>query len=211
MIKINLGCGPVAPEGWVNIDRSPGLVLDKVPGLRGMLGRVRLLPADQANAEWPGKVMHRDVRKGLPFPPGGVDVIYSSHMLEHVPRDTARKILRDCRRVLKDGGLIRVAVPDIRALVDAYLADTADDAAETFIRETHMGVEQEPTGSAKFVQVVSGSRHKWMYDRASLRLLFLEAGFSDVTACEYREEQCPGLEDVEMREESIFLEAINRR
>lgn len=211
VVKINLGCGPVTPAGWVNIDRSPGLVLDKIPGLRGALGRLGVIPKAQATAKWSGDVMHRDVRKGLPFATGTVDAIYSSHMLEHVPRDTANKILVECRRVLRDGGVIRVAIPDIRVLVDRYVADGGEDAAETFIRETGMGVEQGPTGSRRLVQLVSGARHKWMYDEASLQRLFVQAGFADPVMRTYLEGDCPTIDEVETREESLFLEATKHR
>ncbi len=56
MQKLNLGCGTTAPVGWINIDRSPGLLISRIPGLRRLLRATGLLPEPQSAVEWPGNI-----------------------------------------------------------------------------------------------------------------------------------------------------------
>jgi predicted SAM-dependent methyltransferase len=90
---LNLGCGHRFHSAWVNVDIAP-----QNPAIR---------PAD--------------VSKGIPFPDRHFDVVYHSHMIEHIRVDDVQRFLQDCRRVLKPGGIMRVATPDLERLCDAYL------------------------------------------------------------------------------------------
>lgn len=92
MILINLGCGYVYHPEWINLD------LIKSPG-----------------------VIYGDVRKRLPFPDGYADVIYHSHVLEHLSRAEGAAFLKECWRVLKPGGIIRIAAPDLEQIAREYL------------------------------------------------------------------------------------------
>jgi predicted SAM-dependent methyltransferase len=67
-----------------------------------------------------------DIRKPLPFETGQVDVCYASHVLEHLPRSSARDLLRECHRVLKSGGTARLAVPDLENIALAYAKSVRD-------------------------------------------------------------------------------------
>jgi len=75
-----------------------------------------------------------DVSQGLPFGSEQVDVCYASHLLEHLTRGQARALLVECFRVLRPGGIVRLAVPDLEAIVREYLdvvarADRGERAA----------------------------------------------------------------------------------
>jgi len=61
---------------------------------------------------WDRTIRRFDIVKGLPYAARSVDAIYSSHTLEHLYLDDARKVLEECQRVLKPGGCLRVALPD---------------------------------------------------------------------------------------------------
>src|SRR6185436_2611644 len=65
--------------------------------------------------------VHADVSQGLPFPDHHFDVVYHSHMIEHMRVDDVQRFLGDCLRVLKRGGIMRVATPDLERLCAAYL------------------------------------------------------------------------------------------
>lgn len=107
MLLINIGCGSVFHPAWVNIDTNP---------------------SDPSIRRW-------DVRYGLPFGDGGADVCYASHVLEHLTPDAAEQLLSECHRVLRPGGIVRVAVPDLETIVLYYLqllerADRGEPEAE---------------------------------------------------------------------------------
>ena len=90
---LNLGCGHRFHPEWENVDFSSA-----APGVRTY-----------------------DLRKGIPFPEASFNVVYHSHVLEHFPKGTALGFLRECHRVLKPGGVIRVVVPDLERIALLYL------------------------------------------------------------------------------------------
>ena len=50
-----------------------------------------------------------------------VDLIYASHVLEYFYREEAEKVLKEWVRVLKTGGVLRVAVPDFESMTKLYV------------------------------------------------------------------------------------------
>ena len=57
----------------------------------------------------------QDVRQGLPFPDGSVDLIWSSDFFEHLTFEEGLACLRECARVLAPGGMIDFHIPDMAA------------------------------------------------------------------------------------------------
>jgi hypothetical protein len=130
-------------------------------------------------------------------------------MIEHLDRGEARAFLAEVRRILRPGGVVRVAAPDIARLVQDYLA-TGD--ADGFIAATSMGLNR-PTGLiARMKWVLIGPRHHlWMYDGDSLAKLLHEAGFADVAIMPPGKTNIadPGDLDLEERaSESVYVEAF---
>ena len=91
MLKLNLGCGDVRVDGWVNID----------------------LESEKAD-------LKRDLRDPLPYEDDTVDFIYSEHLIEHLNLNEGLKLLSECRRVLRPGGVLRIATPDLDYVVFKY-------------------------------------------------------------------------------------------
>ena len=90
---LNLGCGSRFHSSWTNIDfNSTG-----------------------------GGVIAYNLTRGIPFPNASFDVVYHSHLLEHLPRDSAEGFICECHRVLKMNGVLRVAVPDLEIIARTYL------------------------------------------------------------------------------------------
>ncbi len=165
-----------------------------------------MLKGPQAEVRWPDNIRRLDVRKGLPYPSGSVGVVYSSHMLEHLPRADGAALLREARRVLRRDGLVRLALPDLRSMARTYCEAAEPGAADEFMRVMGLGYEARPHGSSKVMELASGARHRWMYDIASISALLRECGFDQVNEWSYREGRCPELEAVEHREDSLFVE-----
>ena len=57
----------------------------------------------------------------LPFEDSAAELVYSSHFLEHIPRDQVAPFLQECWRILKPGGVLRIVVPDLENLCRTYL------------------------------------------------------------------------------------------
>ncbi|NKI36426.1 methyltransferase domain-containing protein [Wenzhouxiangella sp. XN79A] len=106
-MKLNLACGStyVDGDGWVNFDFAP------------------LSP----------NVRQADLLQSLPIHDDSADIVYTSHFLEHVPRNSVAGFLEECRRVLKPGGSLRIVVPDLEDICRTYLAERdagRDDRAD---------------------------------------------------------------------------------
>jgi predicted SAM-dependent methyltransferase len=99
-IKLNLGCGLNTPPEWINIDASFTAKVSKWGGLYKILCRLlRIQPVP-----WPKNIKTCDVRGGIPFSDNIVQVIFTSHMLEHITYEDARFVIRECHRCLYKGG-----------------------------------------------------------------------------------------------------------
>ena len=122
---LHLGCGLTAPQGWTNVDGSLNAWLAQRPRLKAFGVALRVVPRDKAAVPWPTNILIADLRKRLPFPDGSFDAVYSSHTIEHLHRDGALKLLREAWRVLRPGGRCRTLVPDLKKIVDDYVAGRA--------------------------------------------------------------------------------------
>ena len=148
--------------------------------------------------------------KRIPENDSSVDVIYSCHMVEHLEKLDVVSFLKESRRILKSGGIIRLAVPNIKYQVDNYLKD---GDADKFIESTHLTRKQPKTIIAKIKYLIIGDRnHQWMYDGKSLCNLLSSAGFEEPRILETGLTNIPdpGMLDLKERSlESVFVEACN--
>lgn len=90
---LNLGCGEKFHKEWINLDFCSDNKL----------------------------VIAHNLLKGIPFSDEEFDVVYHSHVLEHFSKNDGYIFLKDCYRVLKKDGIIRLAVPDLELIVKEYL------------------------------------------------------------------------------------------
>jgi len=179
--RINIGCGMNPTPGWLNFDNSPSLRLASKPALAVLVSKLGVLKTSQremVNFCRENDIRFADVTKRIPLADGSVDVLYSSHMMEHLDRAGANHFLEEAHRVLRKGGTIRLSLPDLRKQIDDYLA-TGD--ADGFIDHSHMCVPA-PRGLRGAAQLIlAGPRHhQWMYDAGSLCQLLASKGFTDV-------------------------------
>jgi predicted SAM-dependent methyltransferase len=143
-----------------------------------------------------------------------VDFVYSSHFLEHLTRREASKIVKDCFRVLKPGGWIRLVCPDLRILARKYLEGDIGyplfnvwpkaQLSEAFIES--LCLVDNRSILAKFLS--PGFSHLYMYDFDSIAELLSECGFPVTNVCCFREGATPDIDKLDNRpDESLFVEA----
>jgi SAM-dependent methyltransferase len=193
MTLIQIGCGQSPIGGWVNYDNSPSIQLAKLPQtLIKMAGKLKLLDSQsiayirfcRANG-----IRYCDATRLIPWPDASVEAIYSSHMIEHLDRADADLFLREARRVLQPGGVIRLSTPGLKQLAAAYASD-GDCDRDAFTGPRH---------------------HLWLYDEASLCALLARNGFRNATALTPGTTTMPqpgALNLWERMAESIYVEAI---
>jgi len=193
-LKLNIGCGTSGIEGWVNLDNSPSILLSQLP-----LGKRIFRTPD-----WPRDVRRVDVRKRIPFPDSSAWCIYSSHTFEHFTYEESRTVARECHRVLRPGGVLRIVVPDLGILVRDYLADSADPlASHRFISRLLL------TAGLRDI-VHAGAHHKQMFDARSLVHLLREVGFPAPEVSTFGSSRIAQIAAIELesrRSESLYVEA----
>src|SRR5688572_23572221 len=104
MVRINVGCGATPTAGWENLDNSVTVRLARLPGAVEILSRLGVLNSEQsrfAKVAMTDGVRWADVTRKIPYGDSSVDVVYSSHMLEHLDREEARRFLEEVLRVLR--------------------------------------------------------------------------------------------------------------
>lgn len=212
--QLHLGCGIFAPPNWLNVDGSLNALLNQHPALKRFLASLRIIPQHLLKVPWSGAVVHHDLRKPLPWPDQSFKAVYASHLLEHLYFDEAQRLLRECFRVLKPGGHLRLVVPDFAQIIADYTAgrtfpekrwkpdwpSTPADTAnlQLFFRDPVF----RPGGwKVKLYDAFYDLHgHKWMYDEPSLIAHMQHAGFVDARRRGFHESAIPSLEGVEMRD-----------
>jgi len=106
------------------------------------------------------------------------ELIYASHVLEYYDRQEAEQVLIEWHRVLKPGGILRVAVPDFPTLIKVYkITDNLDKILGPLFGR--MVVDE---GS----QTESIIYHKTVYDLTSLTMLLKRCGFMNICRYDWR-------------------------
>jgi predicted SAM-dependent methyltransferase len=211
MLRVNIGCGATPTPGWLNLDNSPTVRIARHDWLLGALRKFGVLKGEQlrfAETARAADIRWLDATQELPFADDSVEVLYSSHMLEHLDGEEARAFLREVRRVLLPDGVVRLVVPDLQRLVDEYNAD-AD--ADRFVRGTYLAVPR-PRGITQRVRaMLYGHReHHWMYNAESLSSLLVEVGFRAPRILRPGETTITSPGQLDLRErasESLYVEA----
>jgi hypothetical protein len=209
MLRLNVGCGTTPTPGWVNFDNSLAVRVGSTPGLARFAGLLPEPSAALARCARDLGLRWANAAKHIPVGDGCADVLYSSHMLEHLPRPSALVFLREAFRVLAPHGILRLAVPDLRRLTDAYVADGDADA---YLERLLLSADTPVRFRDRLRLLVVGVRgHAWMFDAASVAKLVGSAGFIEVTVLPPGETRIrdPGALNLHERaEESVYVEAV---
>lgn len=187
-LKLHLGCGDDVRPGWLNVDCDPFAKSALDPG--GISGFINY-----------------DLRLGLPLRAETCDLIYSSHFFEHLHCRDGVRLMRDCYAALAPGGRFRIALPDLKSLIAAYLR--GDQAYLDLLNVSELLPDVEP-GTETTVDYLNYGlyqygEHKCIYDEDKLRVILSRIGFNVVESSSYK----PGLDpESELRRRySFYVEA----
>jgi predicted SAM-dependent methyltransferase len=139
---VHLGCGFKYLEGLINTDGNVFRAID----------------------------LWHDLRNRLPFPSRSCQFVYSSHTIEHLFPYEAVALLREIRRVLKDDGVARIAVPSVEHALEVARGKQSEDWPRRF---------SDPVAQAINYLFCDG-QHKYAYNFDILATFARESGFSRV-------------------------------
>jgi ubiquinone/menaquinone biosynthesis C-methylase UbiE len=149
MIQLNLGCGTDIRDGFINIDVR---ALDGVNVVSSL--------------------------ESLPFENNYADRIVAQDVLEHFCRIELIEVVKEIKRVLKDGGILEIRVPDCEQILNKYALKELDvDSALGYI-----------FGGQDYVQNV----HKIGFTKSNCRYLLELFGFTvlEVYTCDATNLRC---------------------
>lgn len=179
--KLHLGAGSNILEGWLNTDMST-----------------------QSD-----KVVYLDITDPLPFQDGTFDYIYSEHLLEHVSHEQGISHLKECYRVLRKNGRIRIATPDLQFLINLYTCKEKTEAQQRYIRWTVDKVFPL-TGFYYEAFVLNNFFHHWghqfIYDARTLEDALRRVGFEEILPVRVKKSEDPHLENLERHGNGISEE-----
>jgi hypothetical protein len=174
-VGINLGCGPMARPGWVNCDAR----------------------------DLPGVDLRCDLRSGLALGADYADYIAAIHVLQDLAYAEIVPALREIRRVLKPGGVLRLAVPDFDRAIDAYVRR---DAAYFYVPDEHA----RSIGGKLVTQIIWYGSVRTPCNFDFVRESLAAAGYHDIKRCAFGAtcSRFPQLASLDNRErETLFVEA----
>lgn len=217
---LNVACSFRTHAVWNNLDFSAYALLAHHKMFAAILNGCGILSADRCKrvVAMDPQIIRHDLRKGIPFSEGIFDAVYNSHFIEHLGKGDALPVLKECKRVLRKGGVLRMVVPDLEIQARNYISEIQRLACgETKDLKNHQKavhklfdqmVLTEPGGTREQNPLVrfferllrgntakAGELHRWMYDKYSLKDLLLTAGFDDVLLMTPSESRIRGWKD----------------
>lgn len=160
---LQIGAGPHRMAGWLKTDLSPTNLT----------------------------TVYLNATKRFPFADETFDCVVAEHIIEHISYDEALRMLRECHRVLKKGGVARISTPDIE-LTHRLMHRPLAPELQRYVSWSN-GTFGRPDEIGSAIHVVNRLQHEWghqfLYDAGTLTDAFRRAGFADTTQCE------PGMSD----------------
>lgn len=203
MKKLNIGCGLCVGKDWINIDGSWNAWFANHRNLAKVLTPI----IGTGWEKWPQGIIRLDVRRKLPYAPESIDAIYSSHFLEHLPRQECEALLYVCYCVLKLGGFFRVVLPDLEGLTRKYLREIDNTSSFTPPADRYfeaLGVHTRRPGISGalyklYQRIFDYHTHSWMYDAQSMSALLKKTGFDSIELKKAWESNILHIEQVERK------------
>ena len=147
-MKLHLGCGERYLDGYIHIDI-----------------------ADFDHIDYRSSIDKLDMIKDE-----SCELIYASHVLEYFDVEEAKNVLTEWHRVLKNKGTLRLAVPDIKKLIEVY--NNTDDLSK---------ILGPLYGKWKTHSTKDNIYHKTVYDIKNLTSLLIEVGYEDIKPWSWHE------------------------
>lgn len=169
--KLHIGCADRPLDGWLNTEYE----------FRAPLSEIYL-----------------DASKRFPIPSDSIDFVFSEHMIEHVPLAAAYNMLRECLRVLKPGGRVRISTPPLEYLVKLLVRPEQEDEDYLLFHHREWSADSPVfTPAVAVADYYTKWGHRFVYDEPTLRALMTKAGFVSIERLALNESSAPELRNLE--------------
>ena len=181
--KFHLGCGIIFLKNYLNVGYWTHLEQNKL--------------YINPNGVSDTVLLNFDLTNGIPASDNSLDVVYHSHMLEHLTNSEGIQFLGECNRVLRPGGAMRLLVPDLEKFAKKYIE--GDDIFLDAYRKEALSDDKQlyPTRGTIFMGMLHNHGHKMGYDFETLYHLLIQTGFTDVKKTMFQESQLSDIKEIE--------------
>ena len=192
--KLNIGCGGKRLSGWLNSNY-------------------------QSRREG---VIFLDATKRFPIADGEIDYIYSEHMIEHIPHGKGIDMLKECYRVMREGGVIRISTPDLMFLIKIY-GNNRTKIEQKYIEWSMAAIPccvKSCDDTFVINNYVRDWGHQFIYDEKTLQVSLEYVGFTNVKRKEFNISKYDALSNLESEDrmpegflqlESLIIEGVKPR
>lgn len=150
-LRVLIGAGPHSRPGWLATDITPSRK----------------------------DVVYVDATRPLPFATDSVDLVYTEHMIEHIPFEAGQRMLREIERVLRPGsGRVRISTPDFERVV--ALAVSADPEVTELMARANARHGSPPDAVFAVNRLFSSYGHQFLWSEELLRSELAAAGLRAV-------------------------------
>lgn len=170
--KINIGSQNNPFEGWLNVDIWVGFE----------------------------GVAFMDATKPFPLSDNSFDYIFSEHMIEHISLDEADFMLKECSRILKKGGKIRVATPALDNFAN-WIINGFPKEFEDYHQNLSSGSFKTPIPMLPdfaLNYITYNYAHRFIHSRKTLKYLLERHNFKNIVEVKPRESSDPQLQNLEI-------------
>ena len=176
--KIQLGSGTNRYEGWLNTDLYPK-----------------------------GGNTYLDVTSPLPIKSDSFDYIFSEHMIEHISFQDAERLLSESYRILRPGGKIRIATPDLSHYLSLFRENKSLQQKE-YIDWMHSNwINKAGIKYKNESFILNLAMHSWghlfIFDFNTLNSVLSDIGFSEIQQFECQKSDDDNLANLENHGEVI--------
>ncbi len=129
-------------------------------------------------------MLYVDAARRLPFDDASFAFVFAEHMFEHVPYGVGVELAREVLRILRPGGVFRIATPDLQAIARIALPPL-DAAAQRYVDASNELFGEHVGNGAAFVvnRVFRWWGHEFIYDQQTLVDLLERTGFAGFVRC----------------------------
>ena len=177
--KLHLGCSRESRKGWLPTDLVP----------------------QSSN------VIYLDASDQLPFEDYTFDYIYCEHMIEHINYFQAKKMLIECFRILKSGGKIRIATPDLDKYLSLIIEKNNSNNKSIINFYMNKLFTKYPNNENSVFHILNLEMHSWghkyIYNYNTLSEQLLDSGFLNIKKQETGQSDDIHLQNLEMHGENF--------
>ena len=117
LLKLNVGASPIwSKDGWLILDHKASRNSEKY-----IMGDASKINLENSSC----------------------DLIFCSHMLEHIPNFRIQKVLFEFSRVLKVGGVLRILIPDLKKIATAYVNNDMEFFEKAILEDKNIRKERK--------------------------------------------------------------------